>query len=269
MNQADVLPAVLDRLAAAAGEVALFSECELADWPAAELARLKAEGLLVKGPPADTLTCPGCEEDCTMPVEIVTTAGGAMRAFVVCDKRDDVARVAIARDLLEQWTCSPERVADVLARLLGVRRNGSDTGALRWDVGVLKGTQNSAHVVLGIERELRLTIAGHSLPLADVLELGSTGLSLERRALLRCVDAPVAAAGDTLSRQQRIERLRTRRNELKASGVRNFNKALAEEEGCSVSLIKQLLAEKKPAKNWFDASPIPKGTVQKKPKTQR
>jgi hypothetical protein len=39
-----VLPAVLDRLAAAAGEVALFSERELAEWPAAALARLKAEG---------------------------------------------------------------------------------------------------------------------------------------------------------------------------------------------------------------------------------
>jgi hypothetical protein len=52
---------------------------------------------------------------------------------------------------------------------------------------------------------------------------------------------PVAAAGDTLSREQRIERLRTRRNELRASGVRNFNKVLADEESCSVSLIKQLL----------------------------
>ncbi|MBI4985618.1 MAG: hypothetical protein HZC24_09840 [Rhodocyclales bacterium] len=87
MNPADVLPAVLDRLAAAAGEVALFSERELAEWPAAVLARLKAEGMLVKGPPADTLTCPGCEEDCTMSVEIATTASGTMRAFVVCDNQ--------------------------------------------------------------------------------------------------------------------------------------------------------------------------------------
>jgi hypothetical protein len=125
-------------------------------------------------------------------------------------------------------------------------------------------------VVLGIERELRLAIAGHSLPVVDVLELGDKGLTLERRALVRCVDNPVAAAGDTLSREQRIERLRTRRNELKALGKRNFNKMLSEEENCSVSLIKQLLkAEPAPAKKWFDASPIPKKPVQKKPKTQR
>lgn len=52
--------------------------------------------------------------------------------------------------------------------------------------------------------------------------------------------------------------------------MRNFNKVLAKEENCSVSLIKQLLkAEPTPAKNWFDASPVPKKPVQKKPKTQR
>ncbi len=270
MNQADVLPAVLDRLAAATGEVALFSERELAEWPAAALARLKAEGLLVKGPPADAVVCPGCEEDCTMPVETDTTPGGALRAFVVCDKRDDVARVAITRDLLEQWTCSPERVADVLARLLGIRRSGSDATARRWDVGLLKGTkQNGAHVVLCIENELRLTIAGHSLPMVDVLELCEKGLSIERRALLRCVDNPVAAAGGQESAEQRRERLRKRRNALKASGSRNFNQVLAEEEGITVERIKQLLKEETAEQpgNWFDLSP--KGTTQKKPKPQR
>lgn len=194
MNLADALPAVLDRLAAAAGEVALFSERELAEWPAAALARLKAEGLLVKGSPADAVVCPGCEENCTMPVETDATPSGALRAFVVCDKRDDVARVAIARDLLEQWTSSPERVADVLARLLGTRRSGSDATARRWDVGLLKGAKGKAHVVLGIERELRLHLAGHVLMLADVLELDENGLSVERQALLNCVDNPVAAA---------------------------------------------------------------------------
>lgn len=269
MNMADVLSAIFDRLAAAAGEVALFSERELAEWPAAALARLKAEALLVKGPPADAVACPGCEEDCIMPVETDATPSGALRAFVVCDKRDDVARVVIARDLLEQWTCSPERVADVLARLLGIRRPGNDSTARRWDVGVLKGAKGSAHVVFGIENELRLTIAGHSLPVADVLELGDKGLTIERRALLRCVDNPVAAAGDQESAEQRRERLRKRRNELKAEGKRNFNQLLAAEEGITVERIKQLLKEEtadQPS-NWFNLSP--KGATQKKPKTQR
>lgn len=246
MNPADALPAVLDRLAAAAGGATLFSERELAEWPAAALARLKAEGLLVKGTPADTVTCPGCEEDCTMSVEIVTTASGALRAFVVCDKRDDVARVAIARDLLEQWTCSPERVAGALARLLGIRRSAGDSTALRWDVGVLKGTKGSAHVVLGIERELRLTIAGHSLPVVDALELDDQGLIVERRALLRCVDNPVAAAGNKESAEQRRERLVARVQEEKAKGTRGFLKKVAAEERITDGRLKQIIYKKEP-----------------------
>ncbi len=266
MNWADTLAALLDRVAAAGGEVALLPERELADWPAAAVARLKAEGLLVKGPPADTVTCPGCEEDCTM--EVAITTSGATRAFVFCDKRDDVGRVAIGRDFLEQWTCSPERVADVLARLLGTRRSDGDAAGGRWDVGVFKGTKHSAHVVLGIEGALRLAIAGHNLTVADVLELGDKGLILERRALLRCVDNPVAAAGDTRSREQRIERLRKRRNELKAAGVRNYNEVMAEEEGCSKSAIKQLLAVKKPTVDRFGLASLSKGAVLTKPKTR-
>lgn len=268
MKGADVLAALLDRVAANSGKPARFAERELAEWPAAAVAGLKAAGLLAKGPPADVVNCPGCEEDCVMPVESATTTGGTLRAFVVCDRRDDVARVAIPRDSLEQWTCSPERVADVLARLLGTRRSGDDKASERWDVGMLKGTKYSAHVVLGIEAGLRLAIAGHRLAVADVLELGDLGLTLDQRALTRCVDNPVGAAGDPASRENRVERLRRRRNELRAAGVRDFNQRLAEEEGVSVSAIKQLLAEKKPPTNWLGLSPAPKATVPTKTKNR-
>lgn len=265
----DALAALLGRVAAAGGAAAMFPERELADWSPAAIAALKATGLLVKGPPADVVSCPGCEEMCAMPVEVATTASGKLRAFVVCDRRDDVARVAIASDLLEQWSCSPERVADVLARLLGTRRSDGDANGGRWDLGVLKGTKHWAYVVLTIDGALRLAIAGHRLSVVDVLELHEKGLVVDRRALLRCVNAPVAAAGDTLSREQRIERVRKRRDQLVAEGVRNYNQVLAEEENCSVSLIKQLLAKKKPpVNNWLGQSSASKADVSKKPKTR-
>lgn len=269
MNRDEMLACVLERVAAAAGAAALFSERELAEWPTAPLSNLKAEGLLVKGTPANAVICPGCEEDCPMPVEYVPLAGGDVNAFVVCDKRDDIGRVAIARDLVEQWTCSPERVADVLARLLNTHRS-EDAVPLRWELGVLKGTQqNGAHVVLEIKRELRLSISGHSLPLADVLVLANKGLTVERKALVRCVDNPVAGAGNQESAEQRRERLRTRRNELKSSGVRNFNQVLAQEEGITVWRIKQLLKAEKTDQpsSWFNLPP--KGATQKKTKAQR
>lgn len=269
MTGADALAALLARVAAGDGEPARFSERELAEWPAAAVAELKTEGLLVKGPPADVVSCPGCEEDCAMSVETATTAGGKLRAFVVCDRRDDVARVAIAREEIEQWHCTPAQLATQLAKILALRRPLSDDDPKRLDLGVLKGTQDSAHVVLHVANPLTLHVAGHVLPLADVVDWTDKGLTVERRVLVRRVDSPVGAAGDEHSREQRVERLRQRRNELKTSGVHNFNQVLAKEEGVSVSAIKQLLAEKKPPKNWLGLMPAAKETVQKKSKPQR
>lgn len=183
MTGADALAALLARVAASDGEPARFSERELAEWPAVAVAQLKAEGLLVKGPPADVVSCPGCEDDCAMTLETATTAGGKLRAFVVCDRRDDVARVAIPRDAIEQWQCSPVQLAAQLAKFLGLRRPLSDNDPKRLDLGVLKGTQGSAHVVLHVENLLTLHVAGHVLPLADLVDWTDTRPDLVRDVL--------------------------------------------------------------------------------------
>ena len=254
MNPGDVLSTLLDRVAASGGGAAYFSAQELAEWPASTLARMKEIGLLVPSTPAASVVCPGCEEECAMPVEMATAAAaGTLRFFVVCDRRDDTSRVPVPQVQLEQWQCSPRLLADGVAKLVGLRRSLRDDDPRRLDLGVLKGTQAAAHVVLHVDSALTLHIAGHVLPLGDVLAWADRGMTVERRALVRCVDNPVAAAGDKASRQQRIDRLRARRNQLKADGVRSFNKVLAEEEGCSVSLIKNLLADNKPA----EASAMP------------
>ena len=266
MNPADALADLLARVAAADGAAAMFSERELAVWPATAVGLLKAEKLLVKGSPADVVTCPGCEEDCTMPVESAITPGGQLRAFVMCDKRDDVGRVPVDVDMLEQWGCSPERVADALARLLGIRRREGDAAAARWTVGVLKGAKHSAHVVLGIGRGMELSIAGHTLALADVLELSDKGLVLDRRALVLCVDAPVAGGGDVESAKQRRERLIARVNQERVKDTKAFLKVVAEEEGISVPRLKQLVYDKpEPTNKW--TAILPKTSSKKaKPK---
>lgn len=201
MNPAEALADLLARLAAGDGAAVMFSGHELGEWPGVAVGLLKAEKLLVKGSPADVVICPGCEEDCTMPVEVACTPGGKLRAFIMCDKRDDIGRVQVDVDLLEQWHCSPERLADALARLLGIRRSEGDTNSASWNVGVLKGAKHSAHVVLCIGRGMELSIAGHSLMLADVLELGDKGLALDRGALGHCVDNPAGDGHRSVSSQ--------------------------------------------------------------------
>jgi len=270
MTPDEVLPTLLNRLAAADGDAATFSTAELAEWPASVVAKLKADGLLVASTPAASVTCPGCEEDCAMPVETATTTSGKWRAFVACDKRDDTARVPIPAALLEHWQCTPAQLAAQLAKFLALRRPLSDDDPKRLDLGVLKGTQGSAHVVLHVDATLTLHIAGHVLPLADVLEWTDKGLTVERRALVRRVDSPVAAAGTEESAEQRRARLQARAKELKAQGERAFIKALAAEEGLSRERIKQLLKnDPAPVSMWHGLNLPTKGTTQKPKKTQR
>lgn len=150
MNPDDALPTLLDRVAAAGGGAAYFSAQELAGWPASMFARMQEMGLLVPSTPAASVVCPGCEEECAMPVEVATTPAGTLRFFVVCDRRDDTARIRVPRVQLEQWQCSPRLLADGVAKLVGLRRSLRDDDARRLDLGVLKGTQASAHVVLHV-----------------------------------------------------------------------------------------------------------------------
>ncbi|KFB72350.1 MAG: hypothetical protein AW09_002469 [Candidatus Accumulibacter phosphatis] len=252
MNPDDILPTLLDRVAAAGGGAAYFSAQELAVWPASTLARMKEMELLVPSTPAASVVCPGCEEECAMPVEMATTAAGTLRFFVVCDRREDTAHVPVPRVQLEQWQCSPRLLADGVAKLVGLRRSLSDDDPRRLDLGVLKGTQASAHVVLHVESALSLHLAGHVLPLSDVLVWTDKGMTVERRALVRCVDNAVAGAGAKESAEKRRERLGARRKELIASGVHNFNEVLAQEEGLTTTRIKQIL-KTKPQKQLADA----------------
>ena len=252
MNVGDVLPTLLERVAAAGGRAAYFSAQELAEWPASTLGRMKEIGLLVPSTPAASVVCPGCEEECAMPVEMATTVAGVRRFFVVCDRREDTARVQVPLVQLEQWQCSPRLLADGVAKLVGLRRPLRDDDPRRLDLGVLKGTRASAHIVLYVEGTLTLHLAGHVLPLADVLAWADSGMIVERQALVHCVDNPVATAGAKESAEKRRERLAARRKELVASGVHNYNEVLAQEEGVSATRIKQIL-NAKPQEQLEDA----------------
>jgi len=163
-------------------------------------------------------------------------------SFVVCDKRDDINRVAVPGSLLEQWQANGAAIAELLADLLGLRRpDTSDMKLGRWEVGVLKGARHSSHVVLRANGGLTLSFAGHLVPLADVVILEGVSFKIEKRKLVRLVDTPSAGAGDAESAAQRRARLAKRKQEHKNKGTKAFLKAVAEEEGISVSRLKQLL----------------------------
>lgn len=240
MTPDDALIELLDRLAAAGGDAVLLSENELARWPAALVAEMKSQGLLTKAAPAAATECPGCEEACVRPVHVLVAPEGPA-AFVVCDLRDDVNRVTVPSSRLGQWRASGTSLAGLLAGLLGLPSPAcSDFGTPRWQVGVLRGSKHSSHIVLGAEDGLCLSLAGYSVPVAEVLMLKGKALAVDKRRLTALVDQPAAGGGVVESAVQRRERLVKRIEQEMAKGTKAYLRVVAKEEGISVQRLKQI-----------------------------
>jgi hypothetical protein len=255
MTPEAVLGELLERIGAHGGGAVVISAHELSGWLGTAVAAMKSQGLLTRARPASGAVCPGCERECSMRVHVVTATYGTPEAFIVCDKRNDINRLPVPVTRLEQWQASGDSVASLLAGLLGLHRSGAGgTDTARWEVGMFKGAKHSSHLVLTADGTLTLSLAGHSIALADVLALEGNTFKVDRRTLNRLVDQPVAGAGDVESAAHRRDRLKKRVQAVKAKGIKAFLKAVAEEEGISVSRLKQLLNDEteptKPRPGW-------------------
>jgi hypothetical protein len=271
MTPQDAIAELLARVGAGHGAAVFIDAQELRDWPIAAVAAMKAEKLLVKASPAQSVVCPGCERECVMPVRAMPSGPRDRAAFVICDKRSDINRVNVPLDRLEQWQTSGESIADLIARLLALRRpSGRAPDSGRWEVGVLRGTKHTSHLVLLADGELRLSLAGYSIALADVLDAKDKHIVIDKRMLNRCVDGPVAGAGDAESAEQRRDRLRARVREEKTKGTRPFLKVVAGEEGISISRLKQLVRNAPgAAPAWPALGSQPKAAISKAGKAKR
>lgn len=252
MTPEAVLSELLERVAAGQEAAALVAEDELSRWPSAAVSEMKTQRLLAKARPASSAVCPGCERECTMPVHVLPDAAQGPAAFIVCDKRSDINRVDVPIGRLEQWHTTGELIADLVARLLGVSRTASTAVNDReWTIGTLKGRKHKSLVTLRAGNDLHLSLAGHVVPLADVLAFGQDILTVDKNGLIRRVDKPTS---NTETPSARRERLKARIAEEKARGRRAFLRTVAAEEGISVQRLKQIVYVKSaPADTWSNS----------------
>lgn len=244
MTADEALIELLARLDSRRGAFVLINSSELSDWPANVVTVMKSQGLLSQARPAKSAVCLGCERDCVMTVHVMPDAAGHSQAFIVCDKRKDVGRVPVPLESLDQWQASGDALADMLAELLGLRRSGAASSeAFRWEIGLFKGAKHNSHLALFADGGMLLSLAGHRIPLVEVLTFDGKAFKVDKRKLTRIADQPALGGGDVESADQRRERLKKRMQELKKKGVKAFQKTLADEEGISISRLKQLLNE--------------------------
>ena len=87
MTPLDALLELLERVGASRDAAALVNQQELSRWPAEAVRSLKSQKLLQRASPATSVVCPGCEQECTMPVNTLPAGPGPAASFVVCDSR--------------------------------------------------------------------------------------------------------------------------------------------------------------------------------------
>lgn len=243
-----VLAELLGRLSALRGGAVEVFAADLRGWASDTVAALQTAGLLVPGPPAASIVCDGCEEACVRPVHVVARASGEAAAFVLCHLRDDIDRVPVALGDLVRWRLTAQSLADGMAGLLGgSAANARGNAVWRYRLGFVQGKkQDRAVLHLRFDDEgVRLVLAGHVLEVQDALVLRDGRLAFDQRLLARCVDAPADAAAAEPAESQEVvgNRMLARKLALKAAGTKPFLKVIAQEEGCSESWVKQLIAK--------------------------
>ena len=195
MTPLEALLELLERVGASQGAAALVSEEELSQWPAEAELRVKTHKLLVKRSPATTVVCPGCEQECTMPVHTVSAGIGKAASFVVCDKRDDINRVTVLAARLRQWRCGVEAVVGFVAGSLGLRPEVQRKISLGlWELGPVQGKKRIQMLCLRVLNELELVAGNNALPLANLVRYEAGSYSVDLSGVRQLVD--VATKGD-------------------------------------------------------------------------
>ena len=210
-----------------------------------------------------------------MPVTVYPAQEGKPgKAFITCDKRDDIGRVKVDFQRMGQWQATDGMMAATLARLLGLSQPSNAADGGQWRIGTLKGRKHNSPVTLLAGDSLTLSLAGHTVPLADVLTIEKNSLALDKAALIRLVDSP-ADKSETETPEARKARLIARVNGIRAKGTRAFLQVVAKEEGFDVSRLKQIIYDypkaksaATPANPWSDLQTQKKRTSSNKPKTK-
>ena len=194
MSPEAALIELLDRLGARNGASVTVNTEELNQWPTGAISALKSQGLLLKARPAVSVVCPGCEQQCTMPVHTPPRANGQAMSFVLCEKRSDINRVAITTAMLAQWRCDAQGVCGFVAECLGLQQTSvqrPEDGLL--PIGIARGSKRTQMLCLRVQGHLELVVGADAMPLAGLVEFAEGRFTLDQAAILQMVDASTPA----------------------------------------------------------------------------
>lgn len=239
---------------------AFFFWDEVNAWPVDTLALLKVNGLLKPVQPMNTIVCNGCEENCDMPVVVYPAMEDRpARAFVDCDKRDDIGHVRVNIDRMTQWRCTIDAVCSFIASSLALRRSDKRVVvADLWEIGVAKGLKRSQMLCLQADGGLILVAGGGKLPLIDLIEYSDGAYSLDGLLVRQLVDAATTADNRYTPSNAKREARKLDTQAMYAAWQKEYRRLMKISPNHSVTWYSKQIAKNKTIANGRSAGTIKK-----------
>jgi hypothetical protein len=209
---------------------------QVEQWPIEAFNTFIDCGLLIPFSSAESTLCPGCDQNCTMPVHrspnIVTQAKG----YIICDKKSDIGRVPVYSFLpLKTWKCSPYLLAIWLSKKLSFKKEpkkNKRTGT--YELGTRIGKHGPVILELNLRSPISLSAKTHSISLAELCYFKNMALTFSDSDVSGLVNSPepknikpttnIEPTNKTLLRQQDTDKkhlaIKKAYTELKASSPR-------------------------------------------------
>ncbi|MGO9579826.1 MAG: hypothetical protein ACLP2P_10490 [Desulfobaccales bacterium] len=225
MKPVEALIELLDRVGANHGAAVLVNDDELRQWPSEAVKAMKSQRLVTRARPAASVICPGCEQECVMPVHTVFATTRSAVSFIVCDKRSDINRVPLSTGRLIQWQCNADLVCGFIAASLGFRCTGRQTAnPNQWEIGVATGNKRSQMLCLQAGRGLPLVVGGNKVPLEELIGFCDGQYSVDGDVIRRMVDAATTADSRYTPSQAKREARKLETKALHASWQKEYRK---------------------------------------------
>lgn len=198
MTLNDVLLSLLEPMGAT-GEAHLVTWNTVQQWPVDALERMLETGILTTAKPAQSIECQGCENRCFMEVHLLSGEDKKpARAFVVCDdpeKHEQMGRIEIPLERLQQWKVTALQLTKVIAGLVGIECKAEDRhGLSNIRIGMVKGKNGRRWLSLN-KTPLTLEINDHHLPLEEVLFFEDAALAIDRMRIDQLIDKAPGSDG--------------------------------------------------------------------------
>jgi len=198
MTTLDAILELLARMGATSGAAIFVSEEELSHWPAAAVKAMKSQKLLMKTRPAASVVCPGCEQECVMPVHSPPAGPCGAASFIVCDKRSDINRVVVAAERLAQWRCDMDALCGFIAQSLGLRRRDQPSDSAErccelWKIGIATGDKRKQMLCLKVDGELALVAGNSAVALSESIDYRNGKYLLDQAVIRHLVDSATTA----------------------------------------------------------------------------